>query len=96
MTALLRHGIKVTLARRPSNKTSRTSWKYGGPSLTVVTLVRKLVARNGMEADRYRQLSDEARQQAEKAISPDDKRRWLEIAEEWLKLAIVSRGSRRS
>jgi hypothetical protein len=41
-----------------------------------------------MEADRYRQLSDEARQQAEKAISPDDKRRWLEIAEEWLKLAM--------
>jgi hypothetical protein len=43
-----------------------------------------------MEADRYRQLSDEARQQAEKAISPDDRRGWLEIAEEWLKLAILS------
>jgi hypothetical protein len=35
----------------------------------------------------YIRLAEEARAQAEKSISPDDKRRWLEIAEEWLKLA---------
>jgi hypothetical protein len=41
-----------------------------------------------MREKEYRRYAQEARQQAEKAISPDDKRRWLEIAEEWLKLAI--------
>jgi hypothetical protein len=35
----------------------------------------------------YIRLAEEARVQAEKSVSPDDKRRWLEIAEEWLKLA---------
>jgi hypothetical protein len=37
----------------------------------------------------YIRLAEEARAQAEKSISPDDKRRWLEIAEGWLKLAQV-------
>ena len=41
-----------------------------------------------MEADDYRRYADEARQHAEKSISADDRRRWLEIAEEWLKLAV--------
>ncbi len=39
------------------------------------------------QGDIYRKNADEARQQAAKSISPDDKERWLKIAEDWLKLA---------
>jgi hypothetical protein len=38
-------------------------------------------------AARYRKQADEARQQAEKAISPIDKETWLKVAGEWIKLA---------
>jgi hypothetical protein len=40
-----------------------------------------------MRADDYRVFADEAKQQAEKSISPDDRARWLEVADGWLKLA---------
>jgi hypothetical protein len=33
-------------------------------------------------ADRYREQAEEARQQAEKAISPLDKEAWLRVADE--------------
>jgi hypothetical protein len=42
-----------------------------------------------MLEDEYRRYAKDARSQAENAISADDKRRWLEIAEEWLKLALA-------
>jgi hypothetical protein len=37
----------------------------------------------------------ECREQAVKAISPLDKEAWLRTAEEWLKLAVSTEGSRR-
>jgi hypothetical protein len=40
------------------------------------------------EADRFRRQAEEARQQAEKAISPIDKDAWLKVAGEWLELAV--------
>lgn len=39
------------------------------------------------EADRFRKQAEEARLQAEKAISPLDKEAWLKVAGEWIKLA---------
>jgi hypothetical protein len=39
------------------------------------------------DADRFLKQAAEARQQAERAISPLDKEAWLRIAVEWLKLA---------
>jgi hypothetical protein len=39
------------------------------------------------DAERYRKTADECRRQAEKAISPLDKEQWLQLADEWLKLA---------
>jgi hypothetical protein len=39
------------------------------------------------DAARYRKQAEEARQHAERAVSPFDKEAWLRIAEEWLKLA---------
>jgi hypothetical protein len=40
-----------------------------------------------MIGERYRKQAAEARQEAEKAISPFDKEAWLKVAEEWIKLA---------
>jgi len=42
-----------------------------------------------MLEDDYRRYAKDARNQAEKAISVEDKRRWLEVGEEWLKLALA-------
>jgi hypothetical protein len=39
------------------------------------------------EVDRFRAEAEEARRQAEKAISPLDKEAWLKVAGEWIKLA---------
>jgi hypothetical protein len=38
-------------------------------------------------ADEFRKNADECRQQAESAINPLDKERWLKIAEHWLQMA---------
>jgi hypothetical protein len=38
-------------------------------------------------AHEFRSNADECRQQAEKAINPLDKERWLKIAEHWLLMA---------
>ncbi len=35
-------------------------------------------------AEKYRQLAEECRQQAEKAFSPLDKEAWLKLAADWL------------
>jgi hypothetical protein len=40
------------------------------------------------DADRFRKQAEECREQAAKAISPLDKEAWLQVAEEWLKLAL--------
>jgi hypothetical protein len=39
------------------------------------------------DVTRYRAQAEEARQQAEKAMSPLDKEAWLKVAGEWIKLA---------
>jgi hypothetical protein len=39
------------------------------------------------DAARFRKQAEEARQYAEKAISPLDKEAWLRVAGEWIKLA---------
>ena len=38
-------------------------------------------------ADQYRKFAEEAREQAQRAISALDNERWLKIAEDWLELA---------
>jgi hypothetical protein len=38
-------------------------------------------------ADRYRQNADDCRQRSLQARAPADKENWLQIAEEWQKLA---------
>jgi hypothetical protein len=43
-----------------------------------------------MEAIEYRQLAKSARREAAKAVSRDDKMRWLQVAEEWEQLAITA------
>jgi hypothetical protein len=50
------------------------------------------------DAARYRKQAEDARQQAEKAISPLDQEAWFKVAGEWIKLAqsIDDRRSRRS
>jgi hypothetical protein len=40
------------------------------------------------EAEQYRKTADDCRREAEKAISPLDKERWLQLADEWLRLAL--------
>jgi hypothetical protein len=40
------------------------------------------------EAAKYRKQAEEARLQAERAISPLDKQAWLRVVEDWLKLAV--------
>jgi hypothetical protein len=39
------------------------------------------------DAERYRKTADECRREAEKAISPLDKKQWLQLEDEWLRLA---------
>ncbi len=39
------------------------------------------------DADRFRKLADECRDQAEKSHSPHDKERWLKLAGDWIKMA---------
>jgi hypothetical protein len=39
------------------------------------------------DAARFRKQAEEARQHAERAISPLDKEAWLRVAAEWIKLA---------
>ena len=39
------------------------------------------------DVDRFRKEAEEARRQAERAISPLDKEEWLRVAAEWIKLA---------
>jgi hypothetical protein len=39
------------------------------------------------DADRFRRHAEEARHQAEQAVSPLDKEAWLRVAAEWIKLA---------
>jgi hypothetical protein len=51
---------------------------------------------SGNDADRCRKQAEEARQQAEKVISPLDKEAWLRVADAFIKLAksIDARGER--
>jgi hypothetical protein len=39
------------------------------------------------DADRYRKMADECREQAERALSPLDKERWLRLAGNWVTMA---------
>jgi hypothetical protein len=39
------------------------------------------------EAEQFRNLAEECRLRAEKAISPLDKQEWLRMADEWTRLA---------
>jgi hypothetical protein len=39
------------------------------------------------DVDRFRKEAEEARRQAERAISSLDKEEWLRVAAEWIKLA---------
>jgi hypothetical protein len=41
-----------------------------------------------VEAAEFRQLAEECRQRAESAISSLDKNAWLQMAREWMKLAL--------
>ena len=38
------------------------------------------------DAERYRRLAEECRQQAAKAISPLDREAWLKLAADWLSM----------
>ena len=40
------------------------------------------------DVDRFRKEAEEARRQAERAISSLDKEEWLRVAAEWIKLAL--------
>ena len=37
--------------------------------------------------DKYRKTADDCRAEAIKALHPDDKKRWLDLAQDWLLLA---------
>jgi hypothetical protein len=39
------------------------------------------------DADRYRTMADECREQAERAHSPLDKERWLRLSGNWVTMA---------
>ena len=39
------------------------------------------------DADRFRKMADECREQAERAHSPLDKERWLKLAGNWITMA---------
>lgn len=39
------------------------------------------------DADRYRKMADECREEAERAHSPLDKERWLKLAGNWVTMA---------
>jgi hypothetical protein len=47
------------------------------------------------DASKFRKQAEEARQHAERAISPLDKEAWLRVADEWLKLAETAEARRR-
>jgi hypothetical protein len=47
------------------------------------------------DAAKFRNQADECREQAAKALSPLDKEAWLQVAEEWLKLAMSGEKRRR-
>jgi hypothetical protein len=47
------------------------------------------------DAARFRRQAEEAREQAAKAISPLDKEAWLQVAEDWFKLAVSADGAPR-
>ena len=47
-----------------------------------------------VDAEFYRRRADEARRQAGKAADALDKERWLEVADEWLKLAAAAERER--
>jgi hypothetical protein len=38
-------------------------------------------------AHEYRKFSEECRQQASKSANPEDKRHWLRLAREWMRVA---------
>ena len=61
---------------------------------SILEVLLTLIRTSDMRQEEYRRYAQEARQQAERAISPNDKRQWLEIAEEWLKLATQTEGRR--
>jgi hypothetical protein len=42
------------------------------------------------DAERFRQKAEEARAMAAKVLSPLDKEAWLELAEDWLKMALIT------
>jgi hypothetical protein len=48
------------------------------------------------DAERYRKKAEECRQQAEKAVSPLDKKAWLQLAMDWIKLAQAPEQNRRN
>jgi hypothetical protein len=39
------------------------------------------------DADRFREMADECREQAARSLSPLDKERWLKLAGDWIKMA---------
>jgi hypothetical protein len=45
---------------------------------------------NMTDAERFRQKAEEARAMAAKVLSPLDKEAWLELAEDWLKMALIT------
>ena len=45
-------------------------------------------------ADQYRKFAEDAREQAQRAISALDKQSWLKIAADWLELAESEEGNR--
>jgi hypothetical protein len=42
------------------------------------------------DAARFRKQAEEAREHADRALLPADKKMWLRIAEEWFKLAATA------
>ena len=49
--------------------------------------ISSMLAGMSDDASRFRKQAEEARQHAERAISPLDKETWLRVAGEWIKLA---------
>jgi len=41
------------------------------------------------DIDKFRKRAEEAKEHADRSVSPLDKKAWLQVAEEWLKLAAV-------
>ncbi len=57
------------------------------PTVVLYGIRQRGGARLMIREDEFRRNADECRQQAERAINPLDKERWLKIAEHWLKMA---------